>query len=552
MVDLAKIEDIISSTSYITEILSIEDIDRTISGKFVLQLEKMPRSLVFSFEIFSIYPFKFHDRESIKFTNTDLLEYDHVMEDGSICIHTSHSVNIKEKLIIDLNSLKDWVLKYYINKETNKKYEHVIINHQSINDKHSSYIFTDVDYTFKRGDCGIVELSNLATGSLGNQSIDNHIVQQFVLTDGTKIECQWSDHYLNQPINNKGFFIFTKCPPARYKKFAFKEIIDFTPHMHQSFLNRLYRFNKENTENFKGTVFPVFIGYDISDELIHWNVLLLEIGKFPIVFDYIVNIAIKKLSNERVVWAYTHNASYRNYFGRGALNKNITNAKILLIGIGAIGSILAKSLVKGGCKFISIADHDTKYPDNVCRSEYNFVSGITKKTDELVEILTQSSPFVEISIIKDNYFEIPIKQLSTVPEFENALISNLNKYDYIFDCTTDNDLMYILDSLKLNCQLINLSITNHATNLVCAFHPNIYRFVITLFDNILSQDVTDLHEPIGCWHPTFKASYTDISLLIQSFIKQLNYFETNRITPFNFIVKTATENRIATISINEY
>ena len=98
--------------------------------------------------------------------------------------------------------------------------------------------------------------------------------------------------------------------------------------------------------------------------------------------------------------------------------------------------------------------------------------------------------------------------------------------------------MYVLNSLDLKCDLINLSITNNAEYLVCAFYPQIYHFVNTQFGELLNNDISDLYEPTGCWSPTFKASYNDISVLVQMAIKQINSIYEGKIGKSNFVIKT--------------
>ena len=97
-------------------------------------------------------------------------------------------------------------------------------------------------------------------------------------------------------------------------------------------------------------------------------------------------------------------------------------------------------------------------------------------------ILTASSPFVDIRIFKKEYFEDIIKYVSQVSKGKDGFSNILNEYDLVFDCTTDNDLMFVLDQLNLDCTLVNLSITNFAKDLVCAYSPNAYHFVSTQYE----------------------------------------------------------------------
>src|SRR5690625_6684497 len=84
--------------------------------------------------------------------------------------------------------------------------------------------------------------------------------------------------------------------------------------------------------------------------------------------------------------------------------------------------------------------------------------------------------------------------------------------------------MYVLDAIGLEVGLLNMSITNHAKEMVCAF-TNIYDFVNNQFSNVLQNDTEDLYEPTGCWNPTFKANYNDINVLVQYALNHINRSE---------------------------
>ena len=64
-------------------------------------------SVQFELTIYSPYPMQFHGTETIRFVNTDLIGYDHVNSDGSICVHTPHNTKLKDKIYYDLQSVKE-------------------------------------------------------------------------------------------------------------------------------------------------------------------------------------------------------------------------------------------------------------------------------------------------------------------------------------------------------------------------------------------------------------------------------------------------------------
>jgi hypothetical protein len=557
LLNVDEVKSYISQIPFVKSVSYFEQRGSLINGKVEIAFKELAESLEFEVVIFPQYPLRSYDSESIKFINRNLIMYNHVMGDGSVCIHTSHQVKLRDKLLIDFTSLKNWIVKYYINKDGDLNYEHIVVPESLIGDGYTAYIFTDVDHKFKIGEFGNVDISFLNVGFYKEKPISSFIVQSFTSNSGKKSNCKWSELYKRLKFAHKGFYIFIENTPAKLNRFAFDSWIDLNPFIGQEFLSLLHGFQKRNVAKNKGKSVPIFIGYETISTEIHWQVAILEIGRFPLrgLPEKIEGIKTGKWKGElidaKISWALSRNSSYEYFFGRGTLSKNIITKRILILGIGAVGSMVATTLVRGGCKFIDLADYDVKEPENVCRSEYLFDNGINEKVKELSRILTSISPFVEIASFKEDCFETLIKVFHKEKGAKELFTSALNQYDVIFDCTTDNDLMYILDSLELNCDLINLSITNHAKDLICAFYPNIYKFVENQFGNILDHDLEDLFNPTGCWSPTFKASYNDINVLVQMAIKHINILFEQEKPKNNFILKTDHE-KLLSIEIKEY
>lgn len=529
---IEEINKIITSISFIDVIEKFQQIDFFLEGKIALKdIKGLNNSLCFDVRISPQYPLKSHGTEAIMFINKDLIPYDHVMEDGSICIHTIHSPKLKQKLLADFESIKSWVYKYYVSKDKDMNYEHIIINEQPFDDIYYSYQFTDVDHSFKKGEFGKVDLIFLSSGIYKKKSIANFLLKSFQpFKKPITINSKWSDYYMNFETSNTGLFTFIEDVPASYNRFAFSNWLQLERYIPIAFLEFLYGFQKRNYKPKKPLV-PIFFGYKTVENEIHWISTLVNLNEMPTIGVPVVDLNGSKLKgqwkskliDQKINWCITRNSSYKYLFGRGTFCDKITDAKILIIGVGAIGSIVAKTLVKCGAKNISIVDYDIKEPENACRSEYNFSNGLYDKTSELINTLYENSPFVNIDFYNNNeLFEVYIKVSHKNKEAIKKYEESLNQFDIVFNCSTDSDLMFVLNQLKLITDLINLSITNHAKDLVCAFYPNIYKYVQNQFTNILNNDVEDLYYPTGCWSPTFKASYNDISLLVQYALKEIN------------------------------
>lgn len=526
-----------------------------IDGCISVFVEGLEQALNFDVSISPQYPFKSHDMETIKFSNDDLLEYKHIMGNGSICIHTAHSPVLSEKLGYDIASVKAWIKKYYINKDTDTHYEHLIVSEKAFKDSHFAFFFNEVEYTFSKNQYGFVDYSILSNGVFYKDKINSNIVQKFYDRNRKVLaDVKWNFQLKLFPVSF-GLFIFLKDAPSKNHRWVFDNWKEFETILPQDFLKFLHSV-ENNAQKEKGKYLPLFVGYNITDTEIHWQVIMLEIGNFPIYGEKVNQQWLTMIEGDRSIdWAITRNCSYKYFFGRGRLNEKLTNGKILIIGIGAIGSIVAKTLVRGGCTKVDFIDYDIKEPENVCRSEYSFITGITNKTNDLVNELCLISPFFEPTNGGYDYseaFDFFIKSHLTDTTIKADIEKRLNEYDVIFDCSADNDLLYVLSQLKINSKLLNLSISNHAKQLVCAAEQNRYEFISTQFNgNVLKFDIDDLHNPTGCWNSTFKASYNDINALVQFVMKHINLrFEQDKVLR-NFVIET-DDTDCFTIKLKEF
>lgn len=525
---LRRISEIVSSLSAIEITSPFVQEGEVIRGTIRASIGDV--ALLFDVVIAGAYPLQFHGSETILFFNKDLIEYNHVMRDGNICIHTSHSSDLEEKLRFDFDSLREWIMRFYLGKEHETHYEHIVVP----SSKTTCYFFTDVDRRFVKNDFGIFSYSMLSESKVQGQQTQSYLVQQFEINSST-VPCRWSSWY-RAMSKEKGAFVFVENAPVFSRKFAVENWLQLADTLSQEFLGFLSKLLKQAG---KRTV-PLLVGYNISKTEIHWEVILLR-GNDPPIYgkkiegskDYLGTVKDKE-----IIWGSTKNCSFEYFFGRGALNTTVTNANVLIVGVGAVGSQIATSLVRGGCRKLTLADHDSKDPENVCRSEYWFKTGITTKVLELADSLTSISPFVEVTPVEK--LMDAAKFLLENPEYSDRLKNMLDEFDIIVDCSTDDDVSYVLERFKVRGRVFNISITNHANELVCVVSPGIYQWLKSMNHKFHSPAV-DLYNPSGCWNPTFRASHNDISVLVQFALRQINQaFE--RGGPFrNFILSSVTE-----------
>lgn len=502
----------------------------------------------FDVEINPFYPFQLHEQETIKFINKDLLSYNHVNADGSICIHTVSCPELTRKINIDFRGLFHWIKVYYINNESDTYYEHLVGTNNLIENEELIFLFTDVDYSFIDGEFGLFKYTFHSKGRNRNNAVNTFLVQAFVSGKET-IETKWSHFYKQGKIEN-GVFAFIENPPTVNGRFLAKTWNELESMISQEFLTYLYQLKSTTSrENNRRTYLPLLIGYKIPGGETHWQCAIIKTDNFPNYGEKIPGTGKYKgrLYEEEILWVGTKNSSYQHFFGRGALNERLVNSNILMTGIGAIGSMVATTLVRGGCKTLTLLDYDVKEPENICRSEYFFTSGVNLKTHDLGLNLTMISPFVEIRT--SEYSSDYMKILMTKDDKNGILKDYLSEYDFIIDCTTDNDVIYMIDKIQPDAQTISLSITNHAKHLICSVGADTATWTQDNFERH-ENDKTELYEPIGCWNPTFKASYNDISMLVQIALNHINKLLNNEKPLRNFVI--STEDDSTNIKIKEF
>ncbi|MBD5349662.1 MAG: hypothetical protein HDR89_02090 [Bacteroides sp.] len=513
--------------------------------------EKGEENLEFVVLIAPYYPFHYQGHEGIEFFNYTLMDYSHIMEAGNLCLHSPSNVNAEEKLYFDLLHLWEWIQKYYVRGENDCNYEHLVVNEGLLGENYISIAFTN-DAVFNDGKrYGISTLVELHSSLHQGRTMNNYLAVKFECADVTcDVYSGVSNIYRGMSDCIKVPFLLLDKAPAAHNKFVVSSIPEFSSFCNQEQLSFINSFAEKYRKKNKGSsVFPVLVGYPTVSKKIHWITLLIDSqslpwhGKPEIINGRKTGRWLSVPNEGLLSFAKTENISKEYFFGRGALSPKLTDKKILIIGIGAVGSILAHTLVKGGCVDLTIYDFDTKSYGNCCRSEYGFISGITAKMDELWGKLIMDSPFVAVSRLPSD-FDLCLKSYIEGSENEVRLREFLNKFDVIFDCSADDDLSYILEKIHPTSTVLSISITNNARELIVAVSPNVTAFQKFAVSNLAQDEGVDMFYPIGCWNPTFKASYNDISTVLQFGIKKINQMFDSQATVRSFIVK-ANDNGIS-------
>ena len=134
------------------------------------------------------------------------------------------------------------------------------------------------------------------------------------------------------------------------------------------------------------------------------------------------------------------NPSQKDIFNRAELllgadvMERLASARVILFGVGGVGSWCAEGLVRSGVKHLTIVDADNVVPSNINRQRMATVSTVGRsKVDALKEMLLDIDPDAVIEAVHARFNE------------ETAASFGLENYDYIIDA---------IDALKDKASLI--------------------------------------------------------------------------------------------------
>lgn len=226
----------------------------------------------------------------------------------------------------------------------------------------------------------------------------------------------------------------------------------------------------------------------------------------------------------------------KQFFGRGVLSERLQGKKIALVGLGALGSIVAESLARSGVTVLGLWDNDIVEPGNICRSTYQLPDLGESKVDALKKKILSINPFIKAKEIKDNGYWHQHDNVNVFTYEGGSFYGNINysnqedsikqikDYDLIIDCTGSNELLHFISYAIPETDVVSLCITNHSSNLLCISSKDGNPFELRkAYLSRIEQDTKNFYlEGSGCYSPTFLATNSDIASLLNLFVRELN------------------------------
>ena len=252
------------------------------------------------------------------------------------------------------------------------------------------------------------------------------------------------------------------------------------------------------------------------------------------------DLSFKNINLDRVISCplYRHGVQVITedmFFGRGAFSENIKNKKIALVGLGAIGSMVASSLAHTGISKIGLWDFDIVEPGNICRSAYSIKDIGESKVNAIASIIRSINPFIKTNSIQThggwlrhnaNHTEFIGASFYANVNYNSQVeaAKELEGYDLIIDCTGSNEMLHFLSYAVPDADIICMCITNHANELLCISNKDGNPFEIRkTYLSRIEQDTKNFYiEGDGCYSPTFLATNCDIASLVNLALRDLD------------------------------
>jgi hypothetical protein len=268
-----------------------------------------------------------------------------------------------------------------------------------------------------------------------------------------------------------------------------------------------------------GFPIPAVVGGE--RRMYHWQGLRLPIishGKLngfrPIETNYARNDVQKVLAdNVRIDWVTSRNWAEVQIRTRGRASPQLADARVLLVGGGALGSSVAELLVREGCKRLTVVDGDILDVGNLCRHTLSLRHVCEPKADSLADRLNSISPHATVRAIGRGFHERT-----------NAEQQQMAECDIIIDCTGDDRVVHQLGTFPWsgNKLFVSASLGLQARRLFLfvaqgkSFPHAEFVSAVTpwLHKELKEYEGLELRrEGIGCWHPVFPACSDDVWLM---------------------------------------
>ncbi len=220
-------------------------------------------------------------------------------------------------------------------------------------------------------------------------------------------------------------------------------------------------------------------------------------------------------------WQTSENWSREETSVRGRINEAISGRSSLIIGVGAVGSVVSELLVRSGAGPLVVCDGDDVHHGNLCRHLLRLDDIGRNKADAVAIRLSSANAHADVRSIANHF---PPKDESDVAMIEGC--------DFVFDCTGDDGILQELARHEWGREKFFCSISlSYKAKRVYVFTAWSFTFPIAEFQSQMPPcSKKDLDEfsgeelvqaGVGCWHPAFPARVDDIWMLAAAAVRRM-------------------------------
>ena len=220
-------------------------------------------------------------------------------------------------------------------------------------------------------------------------------------------------------------------------------------------------------------------------------------------------------------WCDCNNWDSTSILQRGSLPSDIAEMRVLIIGAGCVGAMVAELLVREGVSHIAVVDDDTLQVGNLTRHTLTINDLELYKADSLCKHLAEINPNVSTKAF--------IKKIT-----EESDLHTFGDYNLIIDCSASPQVLRAVSNINCEKEIFFASISLSlgaqqffiALKRGCHFEFDDYANVINSYTDA-SDDIdpnTFPRDGIGCWHPAFPARMDDIVMGAAISVKTLEDF----------------------------
>ena len=219
-------------------------------------------------------------------------------------------------------------------------------------------------------------------------------------------------------------------------------------------------------------------------------------------------------------WVETENWHQDEVSGRGRMNPSLRSKSVLIIGGGAVGSVLAEVMVRSGVQDVTIIDHDRLKAGNLVRHTLGVSHLEQPKASSLANRLDDAALHSLVSAID-----------ATFPPREQKDIDRVLDADVVIDCTAEDSVVehmrrfawdgpvtFVSVSVGLKARRVFTYVAHGNTFPADDFANKLEPWLRSEMDGY-DEDLP--REGTGCWHALMPARVDDIWMMTGAAVKTI-------------------------------